>query len=141
MLDTNRVLYSYNDVMIKPAVISTINSRSECNPYLDNDKLPIFTAPMSTVINLENRQIFEDNHINTILPRNIDFEHRLESSFKGMWAAFSLKEFERNFCDETHVLKAKSIKTLIDVANGHMDQLFDLVKKSKKSHRCNRKIY
>lgn len=140
MLDTSRVLYSYNDVMVKPAVTTSISSRSECDTYLNNGKLPIFTAPMSTVVNLENRQLFEDNHIMTILPRNIDFDSRLGSACAGMWAAFSLKEFERVFCDENHVLKAKPIKTLIDVANGHMEQLFDLVKRSKRIYGDDIKI-
>lgn len=133
MLDTSKILYSYNDVMIKPATISKISSRSECNPYLADGKLPIFTAPMSTVVNLENRGVFEDNHINTIIPRNIDFKNRYEHAINGNWAAFSLNEFIENFCNSVNVNNTKIIwKVLVDIANGHMEKLYDAVKEAKK---------
>ena len=136
MLDTSRILYSYNDVMIKPAVISNVTSRSECNPFLENGKLPIFTAPMSTVVNLENRQLFEDNHINTILPRNIDFNERYQSVLRGEWAAFSLNEFIEKFCGYTYITNNTETpwRVLIDIANGHMKKLYDAVVEAKKIH-------
>ena len=46
--------YSYNDIAIVPAVKSNVEHRSECNPFtvqFNNSDLPIFTAPMSTVVN------------------------------------------------------------------------------------------
>lgn len=135
MLDTSRVLYSYNDVMIMPAVVSEINSRSECNPFLEDGKLPIFTAPMSTVVNLENRQLFEDNHITTILPRNIAFKDRYEYVMKGAWAAFSLNEFIEHFCNPYNVNETDTVwRVLIDIANGHMKKMFDAVKEAKSIH-------
>lgn len=70
--------YSYNDVTIIPSIISNINSRSECNPFVDaiNNLLPIFTAPMASVINEDNWDIFLKNGIIPIVPRNIDIERR-----------------------------------------------------------------
>ena len=62
----NKVLYSYNDVMIEPAVLSEINSRSECNPFKDG-MLPIFTAPMSTVVNEKNYGILPLQRIKKLL--------------------------------------------------------------------------
>lgn len=137
MLDTSKTLYSYNDVMIKPAVISSIKSRSECNPFLENGKLPIFTAPMNTVIDLENRQLFEDNHIMTILPRNIEFKERYESVMRGEWAAFSLSEFIEKFCGYTYITNNTQTpwRVLIDIANGHMRMLYDAVKEAKKQFK------
>lgn len=136
MLDTSRILYSYNDVMIKPAIISNVSSRSKCNPFLENGKLPIFTAPMSTVVNLENRQLFEDNHINTILPRNIDFNERFNSVLRGEWAAFSLNEFIEKFCGYTYITNNTNTpwRVLIDIANGHMEKLYDAVVEAKGAH-------
>ena len=43
------VKYSYNDVMVEPAILSTIEHRAECNPYDENGMLPLFTAPMDSV--------------------------------------------------------------------------------------------
>ena len=52
--------YSYNDLTIIPSIISDINSRSECNPFVDdiNNLLPIFTAPMASVVNEDNLDVF-----------------------------------------------------------------------------------
>lgn len=134
MLHT-KVLYSYNDVMIEPAVLSDICSRSECNPF-KNGMLPIFTAPMSTVVDERNYGIFKKNGIIPIMPRNISIEKRYDIAIKGNWAAFSLKEFKELFCNkEKHIDHHDNpYKVLIDVANGHMKQIYDLVREAKKIH-------
>lgn len=129
------MLYSYDDVMVQPAVVSEINSRRECNPFNKDEMLPIFTAPMSTVVNLENRDKFEENNIYTIIPRNIDLQERLNSSLSGKWAAFSLKEFSNLFCNPYHVNTTDAIwRVLIDIANGHMQKMYDMVKTAKYIH-------
>lgn len=128
------VKYSYNDVMIIPSKVSNIEHRGECDPFHKDGYLPIFTAPMSTVVNEENYQIFEDNKIHAILPRNISYDIRLEYALNNKWAAFSLQEFEDFFCDEgyvKHYIKHKK-KVLIDIANGHMKKLFVIAKKAKR---------
>ena len=131
----NKVLYSYNDVMIEPAVLSEINSRSECNPF-KSGMLPIFTAPMSTVVDEKNYGIFKKNGIIPIMPRNISLETRYDIAIKGNWAAFSLKEFKELFCNkEKHIDHHDNpYKVLIDVANGHMKQIYDLVREAKELH-------
>ena len=128
-----KMTYSYNDVIIQPAIISDITSRSQCNPFHKDGFLPIFTAPMSSVVNENNYGIFENNHIHAIMPRNIDFEIRFNYAINNKWAAFSLKEFEDIFCTKSihEFNKEGKIKVLIDVANGHMKKIYDLVKKSK----------
>jgi hypothetical protein len=50
MLNKRKVLYSLKDVAIMPATISAIEHRGECNPYYEDGKLPIFTAPMPCVV-------------------------------------------------------------------------------------------
>lgn len=128
-----KTLYGYNDVTIIPSIISEIEHRKECNTLDENGFLPIFTAPMSSVVNEDNFDIFEKNHINAIMPRNIKFERRLSTALKNKWAAFSLTEFEELFCNENNVevyIKHQK-KVLIDIANGHMKKLYDLVKKTK----------
>lgn len=126
------VKYSYNDVAIMPYQISKVEHRCECNPFTHNNMLPLFTAPMDTVVNEENFKKFEENKITPILPRNFSLEKRLEYSLNGKWASFSLKEFEENFTVKEYDMK--DIKVLIDVANGHMKKIYDLVKTAKKMH-------
>lgn len=136
----NKILYSYNDVMIEPAVLSNISSRSECIATLDgtDNMMPLFTAPMSTVVNERNYEIFKKNGIYPILPRNIDVNIRFEYATHGEWASFSLQEFKKLFCDDYNMGINPNVindyKVLVDVANGHMSILYDLVRKAKKIH-------
>lgn len=122
------VKYSYNDVSIVPAILSNINSRSECNPFDENGNLPIFAAPMSTVVNETSFSTFKNNGIIPILPRNIDIQTRLEYLNSGNWIAVSLQEFDQYF---TKIASINEIKVLIDVANGHMKRLYELVREAK----------
>ena len=89
--------YSYNDLTLVPAVISNISSRSECNPFTSKKMLPIFTAPMASVVNGDNLGIFINNGIIPIIPRNISLEVRKDLMNDQQWVALSLKEFEDLF--------------------------------------------
>lgn len=128
MFKTN-TRYGYNDVMIQPAVVSDIEHRSECNPYIEDGMLPIFTAPMSTVVDTQNYDLFYENHLFAILPRNIDWEIRKEWIYEGKWVAVSLSEFEDFICDEAKFFQRPNdyrLRIVIDVANGHMKKIFKL---------------
>jgi hypothetical protein len=115
------MLYSLQDITLVPATISKINSRSECNPYYENKKLPIFVAPMSQILDENNWETF-NKYVNTIIPRNIPLETRLKLSTKT-FVALSLDEFENRFCYDQELETTHYI--LIDVANGHMEKLLN----------------
>lgn len=53
------IKYSYSDLAIVPTITTSIKSRSECNPYYEENRLPIFTAPMEGVCNDKNYHVFE----------------------------------------------------------------------------------
>lgn len=116
---------SYSDISIIPAVKSSILSRKECNVYEDNI-LPLFTAPMSSVVNLENYYQFQDNGIRPIIPRNIHIEDRLHLCM-NVFCAFSLNELKlyHKFINKLPGTKY----VLLDVANGHMKQVLTEIKK------------
>ena len=136
MLNKNSIKYSYNDISIVPHVISSISSRSECNPFDESGYLPIFTAPMTNVVDLDSVEEFEKNKIHTVIPRSIDIDSRLDYARNTKrWIAVSLKEFEENFIE----FKEENIglKVLIDIANGHMSKLYDTVKTSKEIYGKN----
>lgn len=122
------MLLSFNDICLIPATVSDIEHRSECNPYLDNGMLPLFTAPMTSVIDENNWQIFRENKINTIIPRSVSFQTR-RSLYMDTFVAVSLSEFE-------HLIEYdKPIATIyicVDIANGHMKKLLNLCKQAKK---------
>lgn len=121
--------YSYNDLTIIPSIISDINSRSECNPFIDdiNNLLPIFTAPMASVVNEDNLDVFIKNGITPIIPRNIDIERRKYLINQNHWVALSLKEFEDLFINNAQDRQVDSSVhyfICVDIANGHMHSLY-----------------
>ena len=129
----SRIGYGYNDVTIVPKRLSYKASRSECHPFDDNGYLPLFTAPMATVVNVENFEVWEKNNIYPILPRNIDYDIRLDYFKQGKWVAFSLSETENiinMFSTGALSLSVKG-KICIDIANGHMNRLIQLCKRIK----------
>lgn len=126
MLSVDKMYYSYNDVMITPAVISEINHRSECK-VLKNGMLPIFTAPMSSVVDEYNYKTFKGNQIIPIIPRSVKYEKRIKFINQGEWTALSLNEFKELFIDNLPQID-NTVKVLIDVANGHMKTLYSYVK-------------
>ena len=121
------MLLTFNDICLVPSVISNIEHRSECSPYLEDGMLPLFTAPMSSVIDQYNWEIFKNNKINIIIPRSVDWETRLDLSNKT-FIAVSLSEFER-LIDFYHPIQ--TIYICVDIANGHMKKLLDLCKQAK----------
>lgn len=127
-----KIGYSYNDLTIIPKRISDIKSRSECNPFLKEGNLPIFTAPMSTVVNLENIQTFKDNRIIPILPRNINIKNRI-ANLNVNWVALSLNEFEEVFINnwDKYLKLGQTYKVCVDIANGHMYSLYQKCQKAK----------
>lgn len=138
MLIDNKILYSLDDVVIVPSEITEIKSRSECCPfvksiYQDNEySYPIFTAPMSSVIDENNYKIFLEKKINSILPRSVDKFIR-RNLCKDVFCAFSLKETQEFFIEDT--VDYKNFYVLIDIANGHMRTLIDLCKSLKDKYK------
>jgi IMP dehydrogenase/GMP reductase len=128
----DKIYYTYNDVTIMPCVVSDVEHRSECNPFDENNHLPLFTAPMDTVVNSKNFELFEANNIYAILPRTEPLEVRIIAALQDKWTAFSLDEFESIFCNKNEKLyEGKAMKVLIDVANGHMKKIFDIARRAK----------
>jgi IMP dehydrogenase/GMP reductase len=122
-------------------MITDINSRSECTLRDGTDKLNIFTAPMSTVVSLENMDIFNENGIIPILPRNIDYDIRLQwltnkEPKYNYGVAFSLTEINDlfDYYVDNNLIK-NNIFICIDIANGHMKSLYEKVKRLKSISR------
>ena len=131
-LTENVMKYSYNDIMVKPAVLSTIEHRAECNPFDENGMLPLFTAPMDSVVGIDNFALFEKNGIIPILPRTEDIKDRLSFIHQGKWAALSLDEFERYFTKSVDSKNGSPLMhVLIDIANGHVARLYNAVRAAK----------
>lgn len=114
----------FNDVLIKPNDVSDIISRSEIDITDNNGMLPLFTAPMDTVVDTNNFEEFEKLGINVCLPRG---EFGGENSF----ISYSLKDFKELYlnCEADDVPK---FHVLIDTANGHIKDMVDTIVEAKK---------
>ena len=131
------MMYNLDEICLIPSMISEIESRSECSTrYQKDSKLPLFVSPMSTLIDVKNIDEFNEHGFNTILPRTVPFEVRLDFLTKGYWVAVGLKEAEvlyRMF--STSVIQDGELQytphICIDQANGHMKKLLEICKSLK----------
>lgn len=144
----------YDDISIVPETISKIRHRKECFCYDENLSLPIFTAPMDQVVDIDSAEIYMRNSINAVIPRTVDFENRIKLMLQNTdnercFFAFSLTEAQELFLeipalntpfvliDQLRFNLASELFTgayriCIDIANGHMKELLDVIKEIKK---------
>lgn len=122
------IKYDFNDILIKPKITTNINSRTEINPYYGM-YLPLITAPMDTVVSEKNINIFLNNKINVCAPRNCTNHYY---TFKS----FSLIDFKNWFLiGAVGRYDERPIKILIDIANGHTNDLIITIKKAKEKYK------
>ena len=86
-------LFDFDDILICPTRFSDIRSRSEINVRYTDGMLPLMTAPMDTVISLDNFHYFKDQGIVPVIPR-------IEHPDKDWWDndrffSYGIEDFER----------------------------------------------
>jgi GMP reductase len=126
-------LLDFDDLVIVPEIQTHIASRKEINPCDKNGMLPLFTAPMDTVISTENDKEFLKNRIYPVLPRTEDAYNGYVSYDINQWRSYSIEQFQKVFIEDSrrNVNNHNPMYALIDVANGHMNVVFDMVVKAK----------
>jgi len=120
--------YGLSDIVLEPAEISYIDSRSECNCLDDNKMLPLITSPMYSVVDEKNIHLFLQEGIYGIYPRGCKTETTLDNTF----LSYGLDEFIELYLKSTPVFARKYI--LIDMANGHMIKLMNAIKEAKNKY-------
>jgi len=125
----NKINLDFNDLLICPTPASNIRSRSEC---ILPEVLPLFTAPMDTVVNEKNLHIFKD--FNICLPRL----NRGLIVDENIFYSYGIEEFENIFIYGNHNFKKACV--LIDVANGHMKRVHQAVKQAKQKYGSDLKL-
>ena len=130
-------MISLDEVTLIPASKSYIKSRSHCNPYIeDTDKLPIFIAPMTCLINNENYNNIRESKFIPILPVSYKYNDGSEVFTKDFyeWQAISINSL-KNIDEDT--LPKNPSNILIDCANGNMDIIFETVVRIKSKLKDN----
>jgi IMP dehydrogenase/GMP reductase len=127
-----------DDISIVPAINTQINSR-----YKDvtlSNMLPLFTAPMDTVVDLTNFEVFLKNKINVVLPRTVKYEdflsycitHNIEvTELSTVFVSFGFEDLDSYYKDDFKSFH-KNANILIDVANGHLNKIATYAKQIKK---------
>jgi len=137
------IKFDFDDILIVPEIKSHITSR-----YKDitlPQKLPLFTAPMDTVVDLKNKNIFIENRINVVLPRTVTYESYLAHKVlnqgsltdaiinnnidnEDIFISFGFDDLDKIYngvYSKDFQRLHKNAKILIDVANGHMQKIVD----------------
>jgi len=140
--------WDLRDIAIIPTIQSDISSRKECLVKTDfngKEVLPLMASPMDTVVCEKNYETFIDQGIIPCLPRGFSSKHLIHTS--SYFQAFGLHEIESaletytknlkyaeldQMLDENHDEFYHYPNVLIDIANGHMGKLIQIIKDIKK---------
>jgi len=95
-MKSTTIKFDFDDMLIVPKISTEITSR-----YKDivlPEILPIFTAPMDTVVNLNNKDIFLNNKIRVTLPRTIAFEQiPAKENVHNFFISLGLDDIEKQY--------------------------------------------
>ena len=135
------MMYSLDEIGLIPAEISTIKHRGDVNPFVQSpfggEKLPIFVSPMTCLLSANNICQFSQSRVEPILPvisGELDVRTKLPNGSNWLgWTALTLDEFKYHF-NGCRATEDRVYHILIDVANGHMKELFDVVKDAKQEY-------
>lgn len=129
------MLFDFDDILIEPEMHTSIRSRKQIDAMDEKKMLPLFTAPMDTVINDENVNLFNTNKIYGIIPRKANAGLDYISTDYKVWYSYGLDDFKKIFIDNNiNIRLGEKVFALIDVANGHMNEVKDLVVNSKEKY-------
>lgn len=118
------MLYGLNDVAIIPTTISDIRHRAECSTEYEDGMLPLFASPMAGVIDEYNFKKFNNNKINTIVPRTVSWNIK-DTICRDTFVAIGLEELKTLI--ETGPSDPEQPEYIcIDIANGHMQEMLNL---------------
>jgi IMP dehydrogenase len=133
------IKFDLNDIVLVPKAQSEINSRNECNPFTvfesyDN-MLPLMASPMDTVVSIENYKLYIKNGIIPCIPRGQD-DNKYYSRCK--FQSFGLCDIEKSLygtmSERNNSIFKHHKHILIDIANGNMKKIVDIVKEIKIHH-------
>lgn len=122
------IKFDFDDILIEPEIVTTINSRYD---DINLEYNPLFTAPMDTVCDETNYELFLKQGINVCLSRVIK-ECINKNDINKVFHSYSLEDFKEYFIDNKP--DNLFIKINIDLANGHISKLHETIKESRKKY-------
>lgn len=126
------MLFDFDDILIEPEMHTSIRSRKNVDVSDEKQMLPLFTAPMDTVVSMENYKVFNDHKIYSIIPRKTSYDLNDVSIDHKVWFSYGLDDFKKIFIDNrANIGLGEKAYALIDIANGHMNIVKELLEQSK----------
>lgn len=125
--------FDFDDILLTDNSFSSCETRADIN-ILKDGYLPLMTAPMDTVISNDNIDVFKKNKIISVLPRG---ENKTEySTDKVVFFSYGLKEFKTLFLEKDfrETIPTEKVYALVDIANGHMNLLYQMAKEAKEKY-------
>ena len=129
-MNKDNIKFDFDDILIVPEMETEITSR-----YKDiklPEILPLFTAPMDTVVDLTTAHNYINHGIKVCLPRTVPLLNELylvRELTEKIFPSFGILEIDQLIAHDWLVEMYKNV--LIDVANGHMNIILDKCKKLK----------
>lgn len=130
----NDIKFDFDDILIVPNIITDITSRYNSVKLPMN--LPLITAPMDTVVNLDNCFDFLMNGVLVTLPRTIHYKTYYKKNnqhkhlLNNIFPSVGFEDLSHLLYKDIEILK-KFNNILIDVANGHMTKIMNYCKELK----------
>lgn len=116
--------FDFNDIVIVPESLSKVSHRHQVNIFDQHGNLPIMVSPMDTVVNGGNYQEYQKEGFTVCTPRGI------QTDDSDIFTSVSLEDFEDFIVwYEGEDNAEQKFRVLIDIANGHMERLYTVVKK------------
>ena len=131
MCKLNKLGYSLRDVAVVQAPVSFQNHRSDVSPYIEicnRESYPIFVAPMASVTDENNWQIWTNNKLGTIIPRSVQTRLTIEQRMKlatKTFVSFSLQEAQTDVFNYIYKHRNHYYYICIDIAHGTLSNLYD----------------
>ena len=133
-------LLDLDDITLIPSVINNGWRNNNQINYLTRDivsgipeSLPIFTSPMPAVIDEKNWKLWTSNKINSVIPRTVNINTRLDLS-QYTFSCLSFEEAKQNFLDQDRRYIQAQFKLCLDVGNGHDSLILELASKLKQQY-------
>jgi len=127
------IKFDWDDILIMPSETTGIVSRFS---DIKLERVPLFTAPMDTVVDMSNYHLFREKGINVCLPRNAENQHTY-STDSNIFRSMSLKEFSEVYVDRR--MKPQHA-ICVDTANGHIRTLIQEIRNFRQLHGDEPKI-
>lgn len=124
-------IISLDQIALIPAATSNVNSRKEVYPFDENGKLPVFVAPMTCILDIDNYDLFNSKTY-AVLPVFADSSYLLKAlKLSKGWFAVPFDVFKKladcaKKVDDGHFL------ICVDMADGHINLLYEYVTKFKR---------